>query len=376
MQSLVIALEPDRPLADQLAEIECAQPDLVLAWLPPGDGLQDALEALANRWPESPVCGSEAVRQFVDGHTCRDGVLLLLELENPASRVTVEVFDEATGAAEFGHRLADGSQHHQSGLILVDGLRFSLTRALDALQSSLDGGSCRTVMAGGRASQGARFEGPGARVFSSRRILPAGALAVWFDGIEASLEVFAEWQPAGPFYTVTAADGSTLYEIDGEPATTWFRRFFEVEGELAPLPFSALRFPLILEGADEDRRGLFRTLRAFDDPPGCVTFWGDFRIGERIRFGIPSDKSLLQAGYRRALASSFRSEVGLLFSCYGREVLLGERAEEEPADLHRALGGAPLAGLSTFGEIGPSRSGSIALYNQTAILLRLRELPR
>ena len=103
------------------------------------------------------------------------------------------------------------------------------------------------------------------------------------------VEVVRGWSPASPVYTVTRAEGSVAYEIDGEPATDWYRRFFAVDGELAPLPEAANRFPLIVEGPGPERQGLYRSMRSFDEPPGAVTFWGGLETGDRVRLGIGND---------------------------------------------------------------------------------------
>ena len=42
--------------------------------------------------------------------------------------------------------------------------------------------------------------------------------------------------------------------------------------------------------------------------------------------------------------------------------------------ISQALGGIPLSGFFTCGEIGPTRRGNLAFYNLTAILVLLREV--
>jgi small ligand-binding sensory domain FIST len=68
-------------------------------------------------------------------------------------------------------------------------------------------------------------------------------------------------------------------------------------------------------------------------------------------------------------------EAAILYSCIGREAVLGGMAVDELAAIHGALGGAALSGFFTYGEIGPSASGGLAFYNQTAVLVLLQEMP-
>ena len=58
----------------------------------------------------------------------------------------------------------------------------------------------------------------------------------------------------------------------------------------------------------------------------------------------------------------------------GREAVLGDRSGDEAAAIRAALGGIPLSGFFTCGEIGPTPRGNLAFYNLTAILVLLREV--
>jgi hypothetical protein len=230
-------------------------------------------------------------------------------------------------------------------------------------------------VAGGLASQEVPVNGIGARVFFQERIYSAACLAVAFHGVEMRVEVVRGWSPASPVYTVTRAEGNVVHEIDGEAAVEWYRRFFTIGGtaggELAPMPDSAWRFPLLIEGPAPERQGLYRSMRAFDDPPGAVTYWGNVHTGDRVRLGIGNDRSLVQTASQ--LTAGQVPEAAILYSCVGREVVLGAMAPDEVSCIHRALGGVALSGFFTFGEIGPTPRGGLAFYNQTAILVLLSE---
>jgi hypothetical protein len=202
-------------------------------------------------------------------------------------------------------------------------------------------------------------------------VLPSACLVLTLHGIAMQVEVVRGWSPASPIYTVTRAAGNVIWEIDGEPATDWYRRFFTVGGELAPMPAATNRFPLLIEGPRPERQGLYRTLRFFDQPPGAVTFWGEMETGDRVRLGMGNDASLVSTAAE--LPAGPAPDAAILYSCVGREMVLGEQAGREVATIHGALGGAALSGFFTFGEIGPTPRGDLAYYNHTAILVLLRE---
>jgi hypothetical protein len=352
-------------------------PDFVLAFLPPEENLRDVLAAMTLAWPDAVRLGCEAVTQIAGPETTRQGTVQLFWLDDPRRhRACVEVVPGTHGEPPSLKRVesiarrvvaADGT------LLLMDGLRFPAERFLADLRKSLRG--LQAPVAGALASQREPVTGTGARVFAGERLLPSACLVLTLQGVAMEVAVVHGWSPASPVYTVTRAAGSIVWEIDGEPATDWYRRFFTVGGALAPMPETANRFPLLIEGPRPERQGLYRSLRAFDQPCGAVTFWGDLETGDRVRLSMGNDASLAStaAEMLSGLSPGQPPDAALLCSCIGRGMVLGDQATAEIAALHEVLGGAPLSGFYTFGEIGPTPRGDLAYYNHTAVLALLRE---
>jgi hypothetical protein len=363
-----------RDLLLAAAEEAGRAPELVLAFLPPEGCLRETLGVLTSLWPDALRFGCESVTQFADGEMTNTGALQLFWLDDPQHhRASLEVIPGTHGEPPSCRRIeavarriaaADGA------LLLVDGLRFPAERFLGELRRTLV--SMPPFVAGGLASQREPVTQAGSRVFVGDRVLPSACLLVTLHGIAMRVEVVRGWSPASPVYTVTRAAGGVVHEIDGEPAAHWYRRFFTVDGELAPMPATANRFPLIVEGPRPERQGLYRSMRFFDQPPGTVTFLGDVETGDHVRLGMGNDRSLVRTASE--LSAGPWPEAAILFSCMGREAVLGARAGEEAAAIRDALGGAPLSGFFTCGEIGPTPRGNLAFYNLTAILVLLREV--
>jgi hypothetical protein len=254
-------------------------------------------------------------------------------------------------------------------LLLVDGLRFPAERLLADLRRTLV--TMPPQVAGGLASQCEPVTRAGARVFAGDRVLPSACLAVTFHGVAMQVEVVRGWSPASPVYTVTRAEGPVVHSIDGEPATEWYRRFFTVDGQLAPMPEAANRFPLIVEGPRPERQGLYRGMRCFGEPRDAVTYWGELETGDQVRLGMGNGRSLVRTAAE--LTAGPPPDAAILYSCVGREAVLADMADQEADTIHHVLGDVPLSGFFTFGEIGPTARGSLAFYNLTAILVLLRE---
>ncbi|HEX9942659.1 MAG TPA: FIST N-terminal domain-containing protein [Thermoanaerobaculia bacterium] len=349
-------------------------PDFVLAFLPPEEELREILAAMTSAWPDSLRFGCEAVTQFGDADLTNRGIIQLFWFDDPQHhRLSLEVVPGTHGEPPTPKRVDAVARRIAAGdgtLLLVDGLRFPAERFLAELRRSLV--TMPPLVAGGLASQREPVTKAGARVFVGDRVLPSACLVLTFHGVSMRVEVVRGWIPASPVYTITRAEGSVAYEIDGEPATEWYRRFFTVDGQLAPMPTSANRFPLIIEGPRPERQGLYRSMRLFDDPPGAVTFWGEVETGDQVRLGMGNGLSLVRTASE--LTAGPLPEAAILYSCVGREVVLGDRACQEVSTIHRALGGVSLSGFFTFGEIGPTQRGNLAYYNQTAILVLLHEV--
>ncbi|MEA2690892.1 MAG: hypothetical protein QOJ16_279 [Acidobacteriota bacterium] len=377
MRSRTVHLSPGPCPVERLRAASAPRdPDLVLGFLPPDEHLQGSLRALAAAWPESQRFGCEAVTQFADSVVTQAGSLQLFWFEHPGHGAAIEVLSgshEAPPGEPEVAGLARRLERAGGGLLLADGVRFPAEDLLGRLAARLP--RPLPLLAGGLASrrEPARLDAAGARVFYGEEVLPSACLALTWSGVSLRALVVRGWNPASPVYTVTRAAGNVLHEIDGEPATAWYARFFTVAGVLAPLPETAFRFPLILEGPAPERQGVYRTMRAFDDPPGTVTFWGSLRNGDRVRLGMGNDVSLVRTA--AGLPAGAAPEAAILYSCIGREAVLGGMAVDELAAIHGALGGAALSGFFTYGEIGPSASGGLAFYNQTAVLVLLQEMP-
>lgn len=345
-------------------------PDLALAFLPPEDSLRQTLAAMTAAWPDALRVGCEAVTQFADEEATGNGAIQLFWFDDPGHRATVEVIPGTHGEPPSARRVEAVARRiagSDGALLLVDGLRFPAEPFLADLRRILV--SVPPLVAGGLAS---RMTTVGARVFVGERVLPSACLAITLHGVAMRVEVMRGWMPASPVYTVTRAEGGKVHEIEGTPAADWYRRFFTVQGELAPMPATANRFPLIVEGPRPERQGLYRAMIGFDDPPGSVTFLGDVETGDRVRLGMGNELSLVGAAGELAVGSP--PQAAILYSCTGRESLLGERSSAEVGAIHRALGGVPLSGFFTCGEIAPTARGNLGFYNLTAILVLLREL--
>jgi hypothetical protein len=174
---------------------------------------------------------------------------------------------------------------------------------------------------------------------------------------------------------VTDVEGTRLKMIDGRPASEFIREQIGKncsETDLGLMPLAEYR----ASNADDF---VLRTPSAADPLTGELTLFGRIEEGSVVRVCHASLENIL-CGVEEALEgvrdSEFEPGGVLLVSCAGRKWLLPESGREEVERVLRKLGNLPLAGIPSFGEIGPfrlNRGGysTVLFHNVTFVVCAL-----
>ncbi len=189
---------------------------------------------------------------------------------------------------------------------------------------------------------------------------------------------FGGWEPFGPARKVTRCEGNILFELDGEPALDIYKRYL---GDHARnLPASGLLFPFAMLGEDHNAIGLIRTILGVDDAQGSLILAGEINPDGYLRLMHASTDKLVNGAEAaaEAAANMFQATgetLGILVSCVGRKLVMGNRVDEEVeavGDVFRNK--AILTGFYSYGEISPFTPGaSCKLHNQTMTITCLGE---
>ena len=208
------------------------------------------------------------------------------------------------------------------------------------------------------------FTGPGStRLFLDGRLVERGAVGAVLGGpVGARTAVSQGCRPVGPAMVVTAAEGSTILELAGQPALS------RLESLLAQLPpadqalaSGGLHIGIAMnEYAEEHEQGdfLIRGIAGADRIRGGLVVGDVVEVGCTVRFQV-RDAATAGAELDRVLdglrtGKSFDTVEGaLLFSCTGRGRALFPSADHDPMALRRAFGRVGVAGFFAAGEIGP-----------------------
>ncbi len=258
--------------------------------------------------------------------------------------------------------------------ILSDGVIVNGTQLVAAVSALLPEG---VVLSGGLAGDGRAFEQTWVIAERKPRRHCITLTALYGDSLQVHTGFAGGWDSFGPERIVTRARGNVLYELDGQPALTLYKRY--LGDRAAELPGAALLFPLAITSDYMGRKGLVRTVLGIDEAAGSMTFAGDMPEGSRAQFMRASFERLVDGAAQAVVQSGDDLPagapcLGIAISCVGRRLVLGEQIEDETeAVLDGLPDGAQMIGFYSYGEISASGATQCDLHNQTRTVTTLRE---
>ena len=282
------------------------------------------------------------------------------------------VAQDAVAAATSAVRQAR-SQHEddiQFCLTFPESLTISNEVILESLESAL--GKKVPVFGGLTAGQHPSKQ---TYQFCKTEVCSNSVPVLLFSGpIQFSHGVANGWHPIGKAGQVTKAINNVVYEINNQPALSFYHHYL---GTLPPTS----EYPLALLDPLSDLHYMRAPSGIYDETIGSITFFGDVPEGAVVQITEASHDDILAASsqsVQQALDSySGKSpDTALFFSCVGRRQLLGSRTKEEHALAQKLLGEAlPSCGFYTNGEISPLQDrGSSHIHNETFVTLLLGEV--
>ena len=186
------------------------------------------------------------------------------------------------------------------------------------------------------------------------------------------------WDMFGLEKEITKSETNILYEIDGNNALDFYKKYLGPDVE--NLPASALLFPLAVTEPGADRH-VVRTILSINEEEKSMTFAGDVPLGSKVRLMKANlDKitdAASDAAYNSIKDANLKPDFSLLISCVGRKLILGHRIEEEVEIVGETFNNETvMAGFYSYGEISPfNEGGNCQLHNQTMTITSFYELP-
>ena len=342
------------------------------------DTLRAGAAAIAESFPAAHRFGCSTAGE-ISSQGVGDDSLVVTALAFDATQVRqfsteLQGMDDSEAA---GRRLALGLEQQglRAVLILGQGVQINGSAMIAGMAGVL---GKEMPITGGLAGDGGAFAQTWVlddQGVSSNRIVCVG---LYGAGLSFSHGSYGGWSSFGPARKVTRCDNNVLYELDGEPALSVYKRYL---GEHAKgLPASGLLFPFAMLGSDHNASGLIRTILGVDEAAGSLTLAGDIEANGYLKLMHSNTDALVDGAEEAAQAAqAMHTDKGtglaLLVSCVGRKLVMGGRVDEEVEAVGEVFGlGATLAGFYSYGEISPSAGLSeCKLHNQTMTITYLSE---
>lgn len=333
---------------------------------------------LAAAFPKACVLGCSTAGEIADRHikdrSISTAVCAFDDSDLQPASAPLQSAADSYGAGEMVARELSARRKPRAMFVLCDGMRVNgseLVRGINAVTAG------EVVVTGGLAGDGDRFQRTwvlgGSEVSESR----VTAVGLYGDRLKIGFGSRGGWDIFGPERRVTRSIRNVLYEIDGTPALTLYKRYL---GERAgDLPSTGLLFPLAMRQNDTDEHQLVRTILGVNEADQSMVFAGDLPEGSLVRLMRANFDRLIEGAAGAAVQSRNLDAVAgptlaVAISCIGRRLVLGERAEEEVEVVRNALPkDTGLVGFYSYGEISPGGLGTCDLHNQTMTLTTLSE---
>jgi hypothetical protein len=222
---------------------------------------------------------------------------------------------------------------------------------------------------GGAAGDQFRFKTT-YQFFRNQVLTDAIPVLIFAGDLQFSYGSGCGWQPIGTKSIVTKAQGTVLYEIEGQSAMEFYQRY------LGDRPLTAEN-PLAVYTEESDRYYI-RVPNTCDPQTGSINFLGNIPEQALVQFTEISRNQVIAAA-ENSLKVALENYPGtepeaiLLFSCCCRRWLLGTRAKEEYQLVKKSLStNIPICGFYSYGEFVPiGFKGSNYYHQETFITLLL-----
>lgn len=358
-----------------------AKPTLVFVFASLPHDIGRVSTDLAATFPSATVLGSSSSGEFVRGGVGKGAVVVVaiagdFQVHARLSRGLSADVERAVNEAIADAPQGSEAYPHRTAVVLLDALSGKGEEAA-LLTAALLGPDVR--LAGGAAADDLRMERTTVTL-GADSASDAIVVAILSSRSPLGVGVSHGHSALSDPHQVTKAEGATLHELDGRPA-------WEVWKEATRGPIAALGQDVdALDGADEGAL-LLRYEVGLSTGRGPLKIRAPLARKEgalQLACGVPEGASLRitqstpvrqveSAGEaaRRAREALGGGEVAgaVVFDCVCRALILGGGFGEAVSAIADELGGAPVGGLETYGEIAMNEGDMSGFHNTTSVVL-------
>ncbi len=362
------------PKAEAMASFTPVAPTLILAFgharFFADGGLGKFLRA---QFPECLIIGCSTAGEIFGGAVYQNTLVLTAARFEPGElSLAHAAIADATTSRATGEQLGQAlrAQGAEAVFALAPGLNINGSDMVAGMTAALGD---QIPVTGGLAGDDAKFEKT--YTLYNDTITTDTVVALGLKGQTAQLAYGSQggWKPFGPERRVTRASGNILYELDGKPALQLYKEYL---GDKAKdLPAAGLYYPFIVRSDSAGHAGVTRTILNIDENAGSLILAGNMPVGAAVQLMHAKTEGLIGGAAHacQEAAAQLRQQdatarLGILISCVGRKLVMGDDVDEEVGVIRAALGeAAVLTGFYSYGEICPFQ-GQVKkphLHNQT-----------
>ena len=273
---------------------------------------------------------------------------------------------------------ANGVLPHRGVIMLTDPFSIHAGQVAAAIDRAAGPSGARIV--GGVAS-GASHAGLNV-LATDRRVAHMGAVGLSFFG-DLSIDFVSSngCRPIGAPFVVTKARGKQILELGGRPALAAAQSMAEALPESERAQFAQGLLVGLAVSAAKPRLGrgdfLVRAVQSLDAERGAIALAEPVAVGSTVQFQLRDASTALEDLDMLLDAEMLKDPptAALLFSSHLRGSRLYGAGEHDAALISRRLGGIPIAGFHSAGEIAPIGARS-QLQSQTAAMAIFRGAPK
>ncbi len=331
------------------------------------------------------IFGATSCGEFINGHQTEGEIaILLLNLSRELYAILFE---------EIGNRTIQeaATQLSQSALqkfknpsliicstgITTKGEYFDGESLVESIEKNIGPDK---IFFGGMAGDDGTFTG--SYIFSHEKETDFGIVAIVLDGDKISLQGMAitGWKPIGISRIVTKSTGNLIYTIDDKPAVEMYFKYLGKEEKRNDNDFNLIddlgfSYPFIVE-REPGGETFLRTPRGIDEKENALIVDLETVQGTKLWFSMPPDFDIVEEIIDEATqlknASQQDADALLIFSCAGRQPVLGPLVTAENEGLHEVWA-TPMAGFFTYGEIGRAKKGKQEFHSGACCWVALKE---
>ena len=324
--------------------------------------------ALQACFPDARIVGTMSAGEILNGRLMQKGILISAMLFEE-TEVRVLRYDHVKGDEEdVGRRIRadlEAIPKIRGAELLFPGTELNTRPFFRELSK------CRKdIQIWGGYSGDHVLNAPVHFIFDTTGVLYDSVLVTALAGENIFIDVdkCIGWEPLGPSFRVTKAEGNRLIELEGRPASEIYEKFLQIDRRTQNNAEEGYTFPLLAKyNGEEWLRSAFHI-----EEDGSLNLHGFVTEGTEIQLSYGNPENILRVINKRLEAiRQFKPQAILLYSCVVRKAFWDNMVAIEMKPFAQL---ASTAGFHTWGEVNRSKStGEVVEHNVTLLSIALRE---